>query len=70
MQSLPEETWALVNLEELDISDNQITAISKAIANLKKLRVLNITKNPIQNFEWEAGLAPGCQVKGKEIRAP
>lgn len=47
MTQLPETVGGLVNLKELDLSNNQIRALPYAFCRLEKLTKLNLDQNPI-----------------------
>lgn len=47
MAGIPAEIVQLKKLESLDYSYNQITDLPNELANLKNLKLLNLTANPI-----------------------
>jgi Leucine-rich repeat (LRR) protein len=48
MQSLPRSIGNLENLEELDISNNQIHALPDSFRMLTRLRILRAEENPLE----------------------
>lgn len=63
LKALPDETYQLVNLEELDVSYNMLTAVSKHIANLKKLKVRtpsNLCHTPLRPQRRAYSAHPHC----------
>lgn len=53
--SLKAEVRQLVNLRELDISDNNFTGLPAEVGQLSKLEVLNLADNPLTGLPHELG---------------
>ena len=53
--SLPAEIHDLVNLVELNVSNNQMTGIPAEVGQLKKLKILNYANNKITGMPNELG---------------
>jgi hypothetical protein len=61
---IPDEIFTLRELHTLDLSKNQLEALGKSqMSQLVSLRTLNITNNPLKDFEFLSGLNPACIVK-------
>lgn len=53
--SLKAEVRQLIELEELDISNNSFTGLPAEVGQLSKLRVLNLSHNPLTGLPHELG---------------
>lgn len=63
LTKVPDYVFDMTNLEELNISNNQITgAIQSQIGQLKKLRVLNASNNLMTGVPAEVGQLINLQV--------
>jgi Leucine-rich repeat (LRR) protein len=63
LKKVPGYVFKLTNLEELNISNNQITgALPAEIGNLKSLKVLNANNNLMTSIPAEIGQLPNLQV--------
>lgn len=63
LKKVPDYIFRLTNLEELNISNNQITgALQAEIGNLKSLKVLDANNNLMTSIPAEIGQLPNLQV--------
>ena len=53
--AIPAEIHDLVNLEELNLSNNQMTGIPAEVGQLKNLKILNYANNKITGLPLELG---------------
>lgn len=62
LKKVPDYVFKLTNLEELDISNNQITGnLPAEIRNLKSLKILNANNNLMTGIPAEIGQLPNLQ---------
>lgn len=63
LEKVPDYVFELNDLEELDISNNQITGnLPAEIRNLKSLKVLNANNNLMTGIPAEIGQLPSLQI--------
>lgn len=63
LKKVPDYVFKLTNLEELDISNNQITGnLPAEIGNLKSLKALNANNNLMTGIPAEIGQLPNLQI--------
>lgn len=63
LEKVPDYVFKLIDLEELDISNNQITGgLPAEIRNLKNLKILNANNNLMTGIPSEIGQLPNLQV--------
>src|SRR4051812_37410142 len=56
LRAVPEEVFALADLEVIDLSDNKLTAVPERLRNLRKLRRVLLFDNPIERLPDLRGL--------------
>lgn len=60
--SLKAEIRQLTNVQELDMSNNQLTGLPAEIGQLSQLRVLNLAHNPFTGLPYELGNLQNLEV--------
>jgi hypothetical protein len=61
---IPKDVFGIRTLEELDLSNNKITALEPAIAELFRLKVLNLENNAITELPEEVMQLPKLSTLG------
>ena len=56
LRDLPDELRALTCLRELDLSDNELTALPAWVATFPDLRVLDLRRNHLVEVPWQLGM--------------